>query len=85
LHTDHYAGVRSLGATALEIQFIEVSRPFRRRGIGTQVISYLTANHPDRRPVASSDQADEYWSSLEWHRYDHKEGSICWRPLFAQT
>jgi ribosomal protein S18 acetylase RimI-like enzyme len=53
---------------ALEIQFIEVSRSFRRRRIGTQVISHLAESHPDRRPVAFSEQADEFWSSLGRHR-----------------
>lgn len=58
---DHYADVPSLGATALEIQLIEVHSAHRGRGIGRAVIALLHERYPDRRLVAFSEEADEFW------------------------
>jgi ribosomal protein S18 acetylase RimI-like enzyme len=73
VHVDHYEAAPHLGPTALEIQFIEVSSRFRRSGIGTEVVRELAARNPGRRLVAFS-EADEFWASLGWYRYDHPEG-----------
>jgi hypothetical protein len=83
---DHYADVPPLGATALEIQFIEVHNNPRGRGIGHAVIELLHNRYPDRRLVAFSEGADGFWSSLGWRRHLHanpKEASY-FRPLFIQ-
>ena len=54
VHVNHYDGAPHLGSTALEIQFIEVARQFRRRAVGTAVVRELAATNPGRRLVAFS-------------------------------
>jgi GNAT superfamily N-acetyltransferase len=80
----HYTGAPSLGASALEIQFIEVAADQRGRGIATEFVRQLMAAHPSRRLVAFSEEADEFWSSLGWDRFDHPDGPTFYRPLFVQ-
>lgn len=79
---DHYTGTPRLGASALEIQFLEVSVAHRCQGIGTTVVHLLRERCPSRRLVAFSEGADGFWSSLGWRRYDHPEGPRFYRPLF---
>lgn len=83
---DHYADVPPLGATALEIQFIEVHQHHRGRGIGRTVIDLLCKRYPDRRLVAFSEGADGFWSSLGWRRHLHADPEMAplYRPLFIQ-
>ncbi|MFD0575248.1 N-acetyltransferase [Dactylosporangium darangshiense] len=83
---DHYAEVPPLGATALEIQFIEVHNDHRGRGIGRAVIGLLRSRYPDRRLVAFSEGADGFWSSLGWRRHLHAnpDDALRFRPLFIQ-
>ncbi|QOC89675.1 N-acetyltransferase [Micromonospora craniellae] len=83
---DHYADVPPLGATALEIQFIEVHDDHRGCGIGRAVIGLLHNRYPDRRLVAFSEGADGFWSSLGWRRHLHAdpEEASFFRPLFIQ-
>lgn len=83
---DHYADVPPLGATALEIQFIEVHDDHRGRGIGHAVIDLLRSRYPDRRLVAFSEGADGFWSSLGWRRHLHADPKRVpyFRPLFIQ-
>ncbi|MBM0255630.1 GNAT family N-acetyltransferase [Micromonospora sp. 4G55] len=82
---DHYVGTPQLGDTALEIQLIEVAASQRRRGVGTKIMQALVARHPERRLLAFSEEADDFWASLGWARYDHPEGPRFSRPLFIQT
>lgn len=79
----HYEGTPQLGPAALEIQLIEVSSKFRRRGVATEVVRGLVAGNPARRLVAFSEEADEFWSSLGWERYDQRESPMSFRPLFV--
>ncbi|PSK66981.1 hypothetical protein B0E53_01056 [Micromonospora sp. MH33] len=83
---DHYADVPPLGATALEIQLVEVHNDHRGRGIGRTVVSLLHNRYPDRRLVAFSEGADGFWSSLGWRRHLHAdpEEASSFRPLFIQ-
>ncbi|MET8282979.1 hypothetical protein [Micromonospora sp. NPDC005174] len=81
---DHYVGTPELGNSALEIELIEVAEPQRRRGVGTKIIRGLVSRYPDRRLLAFSEEADDFWASLGWTRYDHPEGAS-YRPLFIQT
>lgn len=81
---EHYVGTPRLGSVALEIQFIDVRDDSRGRGIGTAVVDSLTRMFPDRRLVAFSEEADGFWSSLGWDRFDHPEGPPHWRALFIQ-
>lgn len=71
---EHYVNTPPLGDVALEIQFIDVRSDVRRQGIGRAVVEQLARMHPDRRLVAYSEEADEFWSALGWQRYDHPEG-----------
>ena len=71
-------------SNALEIQFIEVSKDFRREGIGTLIVRQLEAHHRDRTLVAFSEAADDFWESLGWRRYDHPTEARFYRPLFVQ-
>jgi GNAT superfamily N-acetyltransferase len=84
VHIDHYAGVPDLGGSGLEIAFFEVSAAHQRRGIGTAVIRSLVAEHPDRRFVAFSEEADEFWVSLGWERFLNATDPDHYRPLFIQ-
>lgn len=83
---DHYANVPPLGATALEIQFIEVHNHHRGRGIGHAVVDLLHNRYPGRRLVAFSEGADGFWSSLGWRRHLHADPEEVRfsRPLFIQ-
>lgn len=83
---EHYANAPALGATALEIQFIEVHIDHRGRGIGHEVIHLLHGRYPDRRLVAFSEGADSFWSSLGWSRHLHADPELArhYRPLFIQ-
>jgi GNAT superfamily N-acetyltransferase len=82
--TDHYPGAPELGEHALEIQLIEVSSQHRRQGIATEVVRRIATAHPDRRLVAFSEEADAFWASLGWDRYDHTEWPTFYRPQFVQ-
>ncbi|MCZ7374898.1 GNAT family N-acetyltransferase [Micromonospora sp. WMMC250] len=81
--TDEYIGAPELGDVALEIQFIEVASSWRGRGIGSRVVQLLEENYRGRRLVAFSENADGFWASLGWDRYDHREGWPHYRPLFV--
>jgi len=70
--------------TALEIQLIEVSGTHCRRGIGTAVVRAVAATHPTRRLVAFSEEADAFWASLGWDRFQHETEPKYWRSLFVQ-
>ncbi|MFJ2840008.1 GNAT family N-acetyltransferase [Nocardia sp. NPDC087230] len=78
-----YTGNDQLNDSALKIQLLEVSQPVRRRGIGVSVVEALAERHPHRRLVAFSENADPFWSSLGWERYNHLSKKGC-QPLFIQ-
>jgi hypothetical protein len=44
----------------------------------------LGTRHPERRLLAFSEEADDFWASLGWTRYDHPEGPRSYRLLFMQ-
>jgi ribosomal protein S18 acetylase RimI-like enzyme len=79
-----HVGAPRLGSGTLEIQFIEVAVSHRRRGVGAVVVRSLVAAHADRRFLALSEEADEFWASLGWDRYDYWDGPHQYRPLFVQ-
>jgi GNAT superfamily N-acetyltransferase len=79
-----HAGAPCLGRQALEIQFFEVAQSWRRQGIGVEVVSRLADLYPTRRLLALSEEADEFWSSLGWARFDYWDGPVQYRPLFVQ-
>ncbi|MDH6245502.1 GNAT family N-acetyltransferase [Mycobacterium sp. OTB74] len=70
-----YAHVPVIGDDErLEIQFIEVATASMRCGIGTGVVEALADRHRGRRLFAYSEDADEFWGSLGWQRFDHRDG-----------
>ena len=79
---EHYANVPVVGSERLEIAFIEVAAAACGRGIGTQAVRGLERQHPDRRLLAYSEEADGFWAGLSWERFDHPDGD--WRVLFIQ-
>jgi ribosomal protein S18 acetylase RimI-like enzyme len=78
-----HLGAPKLGDKALEIQFIEVAESCRGQGIGAEVVRLLVERHHDRRFLAMSEDADDFWASLGWDRYDHRDGPQRYRPLFV--
>ncbi|MET8907615.1 GNAT family N-acetyltransferase [Micromonospora sp. NPDC004551] len=82
---DHYLGTPHLDGTALEIQLIEVAASQRRRGIGTKVLHALATRYPERRLVASSDEAEGFWASLGWTRFDRQKDAQLSHFLFMQA
>ena len=78
-----YTDVPAIGAERLEIQLIEVATAARRRGVATRVVRGLAQRHPGRRLFAYSENADVFWDSLDWDRFDHPDGRH--RPLFIQS
>ncbi len=81
-----YTGVPDLAEDErLEIQLIEVATTAARRGIGTRVVQGLAELHRQRRLFAYSEEADEFWASLGWDRFDHRDGQPQFhRALFIQ-
>lgn len=81
-----YEGAPDLGDEALEIQFIEVARSQRRRRLATRVVQAIAEENSGRRLLAFSVDADAFWESLGWDRFDdlsrgpHLPGS----PLFIE-
>lgn len=71
-----------LAAIALEIVFIEVACAYRRQGVGSQIVRGLASSNPDRRLVAFSEGADDFWASLGGRRYEHVTDPRFHRPLF---
>jgi GNAT superfamily N-acetyltransferase len=73
-----------LGAEALEIQLIEIAQDHRREGLGAAVVRRLAEEFPERRLLALSEEADSFWSSLGWDRYDYGTPPHHYRPLFIE-
>jgi GNAT superfamily N-acetyltransferase len=77
-----YKGVPAIGTERLEVQLIEVATTARGRGVGTRVVHGLARRHANRRLFAYSENADAFWDSLDWNRFDHPDGYH--RPLFIK-
>jgi GNAT superfamily N-acetyltransferase len=83
VYYDHYDGVPPLGPAVLEVDLFEVSSSARLRGIGRAALQLVAEQHPGRRLVAFSEEADAFWAGLGWIKYDHPEGFPSYRPLFV--
>lgn len=80
-----YTDVPELGDERLEIQFMEVATAVRNQGVGTRVVQGLAELHHQCRLFAYSEEADEFWASLGWDRFDHRDGQPQFhRALFIQ-
>ncbi|HEX9229522.1 MAG TPA: hypothetical protein VF885_23240 [Arthrobacter sp.] len=64
----------------LEISFFETAQSVRRRGVGTKVVQMIRQELGDRPMIAFSEDADPFWASLGWERFEHENGRN--RPLF---
>ncbi|MFF2244288.1 GNAT family N-acetyltransferase [Arthrobacter sp. NPDC058130] len=53
------------------IHFLEVSGDYRRKGYGTEAVQMLAERYAGTPPVAFSAEADDFWGSLGWERYEH--------------
>lgn len=80
---EHYDRVPDLGPNVLEIDFFEVSSAVRKKGVGRSVLQLIAERFPDKRLVAFSEEADAFWSGLDWSRYDHPYGFPAYRPFFV--
>lgn len=77
-----YVGVPAFGWEMLKIQLLEVAVDRRGEGLGTRVVSGLCEVFPDRRFLAFSEGADEFWDSVGWDRFEHPDGRH--QSLFVQ-
>jgi hypothetical protein len=48
------------------------------------MVKELERRFPNRRLLAFSEEADGFWTSLGWERFDHPDGPRFYRPLFIQ-
>ncbi|BBX13050.1 hypothetical protein MNVM_21310 [Mycobacterium novum] len=71
-----------VGRSLMPLRQVHRGTAARRRKIGTQVVQALSVRNPDRRLLAYSEGADEFWASLGWDRFDHPDGRH--RALFIQ-
>lgn len=71
-----------LAAGGVEVVFLEVSTARRGQGIATRLIREIATMYPERQLVALSEEADDFWTFLGWHRVDRVEDSMHYRPLF---
>ncbi len=71
---EEYVGVPSFGRDMLKIQLLEVAVDRRREGLGTRVVRSLGDVFPGLRFEAFSEGADEFWLSLGWDRFEHRDG-----------
>lgn len=64
----------------LEISLFETALSVRRYGVGAKVVKLVGRKFGDRPMIAFSEDADAFWASLGWERFDHENGRN--RPLF---
>lgn len=70
----NWSGAPPLGAKALRIQMIEVAASLRGCGLGRAIVYEIQARHPDSRLIAMSvREAEGFWSSLAWKRFEHAQ------------
>jgi len=81
LHGGDYVDLR--GQAVLQVDLIEVALPYRREGVATQTIRLITEVYPDHRFAALSEDADPFWASLGWRRFDNQREPMS-RPLYLQ-
>lgn len=65
------------------IHFFEVSEDHRRKGYGTDAVQQIVDCYRGMPLVAFSQDADEFWASLGWERYEHAAEPENHRPMFV--
>ncbi|WP_336794071.1 GNAT family N-acetyltransferase [Gordonia malaquae] len=80
-----YTDAERIGGSPLEICFFEVAQNAQGRGHGTAVVKALEQRFPDRVLLAyANTDVPEFWASLGWARFDHRDGDIEYRPMFVR-
>ncbi len=77
-----YPNAPVLGPERLLVHRFEVAVSARGHGVATRTLRALAQRHPDRRLFAYSAEADGFWGSLGWERFDRPD-PIQW-PVFIQ-
>lgn len=65
------------------IHFFEVSEEHRRKGYGTEAVHLVADRYPGLPLVAFSQDADDFWGSLGWARYEHRTEPDFSRPMYV--
>lgn len=78
---EEYSGVPPFGWEMLKLHLLEVRADRRCEGLGTRVVEGLREAFPDRRFLAFS-EADGFWDSVGWDRFEHPDGRS--QSLFIQ-
>lgn len=67
------------------IHFFEVSKDHRRRRHGTAATQLIVGRYRGTPLVAFSEDADEFWGSLGWARYEHADDPGHHRPMYVSA
>lgn len=78
-------GVFPVASAYIDLAFFEVASSHVRRGIGTLAVQALSNRYPHVGLLAYSEEADAFWNTLGWHRYEHPEGTLSFRPLYVRA
>lgn len=65
------------------IHFFEVSEDHRRRGYGAEAVQLIDDRYEDMPLVAFSEDADLFWGSLGWSKFEHKTEPLHSRPMYV--
>jgi GNAT superfamily N-acetyltransferase len=76
--------VPSTGRRFVQVEFFEVSEDHRSRGVGTRAMRAVAQRYPAQCILAYSEEADEFWSSLGWIRFQNSS-SRNYRPLYVSN
>lgn len=69
------------GPDVIEIQFIDVRLPHRGRGVGTEIVRWVSEQYPDRQMIALAEASDGFWQSLGWDLIAPVDDRL--RPMYA--
>ncbi len=70
------------GPDVVEIQFIDVRACYRRSGIGSAVVRWVTERYPDRQVlVLSADESEGFWAALGWQTISPDDSG--YRTMYA--
>lgn len=76
--------VPKLAQRYIDLAFFEVAENSRRRGIGSAAVDAVVERYPGYGVLAYSEDADEFWASQGWVRFEHSRNPRN-RPLFVRA
>jgi GNAT superfamily N-acetyltransferase len=76
--------VPSAGRRFVQVEFFEVSEDHRGRGFGTRAMRAVAQRYAAQCILAYSEEADQFWSSLGWMRFQNL-ASRNYRPLYVSN